>query len=455
MTNNAKLLGTGAIGKLLFTYALPAIASMIIFSLYNVIDSIFIGHGVGTLAIAGMAATFPIMNIVIACGLLIGIGGASTASILLGEGKKNEATQVLGNVLTLSLGMSVILALIIFRLLDPLLLHFGASAATLHYGRDFMQVILLGLPVTYAMFNLNHMMRATGYPEKALMSAVVTVGVNLVLAPIFIFGLHWGIRGAALATVIAQVVGLAWVVLHFCNQSSFIRFTPGIYQPRSALVRKMFTIGLPPFLMNIGASVVVGAINAGLQSHGGDMAVGAYGIINRILYLCFMVIVGLTQGMQPIVGYNYGAQRFDRVKLTLRYGLYAGAGIMTLCMLICELLPEAIASMFTPDPALRSLCVTGLRITAMLFPLVGIQIVIGNFFQAIGMPKLSIFLALTRQMLFLLPCLIVLPRFFGVNGVWFSIPVSDGVAVVVAVMVLRRFMRKAELCATQGRCEEL
>lgn len=434
-------LETEPIGKLLLKYSLPAITGMIVFSLYNVVDSIFIGHGVGPLAISGLAITFPIMNLVFAFSLLVGVGGASVCSIRLGQKEMAGAVRVLGNVLVLSLINAVVLAAVGLLFLDDILVLFGASPATLPYARDFMRIILLGLPVTYVLFGLNHVMRATGYPQKAMLSAVVTVGVNIVLAPIFIFWIGWGIGGAALATVLAQIVGMFWVLSHFCRADSSIHFQPGIYKLRKSIIKSIFGIGMAPFLLYVCSCVVVAIINTSLHKYGGDMAIGAFGIINRVLLLFVMIIIGLAQGMQPIVGYNYGAKQIHRVKLTLRYGVLASVGIMTFGFAMSELFPELIARMFTSDEALIALTVQGLRISVLLFPIVGAQIVIGNFFQSIGRAKLSVFLSLTRQLLFLVPCLLVLPSFFGLDGIWISLPVSDALASLTTGTVLLMFLK--------------
>ena len=441
-TSATLLLRTEPIGKLLLRYSLPAIAAMVVFSLYNIIDSIFIGHGVGPLAISGLAITFPVMNLTFALVLLVGIGGASICSIRLGQQDIDGATRVLGNVLLLGLINGVTFGLLSQLVLDPVLTAFGASEHTLPYARDFMQIILYGLPVTCTMFGLNHVMRATGYPQKAMLSAVLTVGMNVILAPIFIFWLEWGIRGAAVATVLSQCVGMVWVLSHFRNPNSTVHFRRGTFRLRRKIVSSIFSIGMSPFLLNVCACLVTVLINIGLKQYGGDMAIGAFGILNRILILFVMLVMGLTQGMQPIVGYNYGAQHFERVKQTLKYGVITGGLITTAGFLAGQFTPEIVARMFTNDAGLISLSVEGMHLATLVFPLVGIQIVVGNFFQSIGKAKLSIFLSLTRQLLFLAPCLLILPRFFGLNGIWISLPVSDSLSFVASMGVLYMFLRE-------------
>lgn len=441
-TDATLLLRTEPIPKLLLRYSLPAIAAMVVFSLYNIVDSIFIGHGVGSLALSGLAITFPVMNLTFALVLLVGIGGASICSIRLGQQDIEGASHVLGNVLLLGVLNGILFGILFQLVLDPLLRAFGASELTLPYARDFMEIMLYGLPVTCTMFGLNHVIRATGYPRKAMLSAVFTVGVNIVLAPIFIFWLNWGIRGAAIATVLAQIVGMIWVLNHFRNPENTVHFRPGIFRLRLKIVMSIFSIGLSPFLLQVCACLVTVLINIGLMHHGGDMAVGAFGILNRVLLLFVMIVMGLAQGMQPIVGYNYGAQQFDRVKQTLKYGIIGGGAITTVGFIGGQFAPEAISRLFTDDGTLIAIAVEGMNLTMLVFPLVGIQIIIGNFFQSIGKAKLSIFLSLTRQMIFLAPCLLLLPLRFGLDGIWISLPVSDSLSFVTTMGVLYLFLRE-------------
>ena len=406
MDNNPHILGTERIGKLLLQYSIPAIIGMTITSLYNIIDSIFIGHGVGAMGIAGLAITFPLMNLVVAFCTLVSAGGSTISSIRLGQKDLDGATEVLGNTLMFCLINAVVFGGLAFLFLDEILRFFGASQDTLPYARDFMQIILAGTPITYTMIGLNNIMRATGYPKKAMLTSMVTVVCNIILAPIFIFHFDWGIRGAATATVISQFIGMVWVVKHFLDKDSFVRF------------------------------------NNSLQRHGGDMAIGAYGIINRLLTLYIMIVLGLTMGMQPIVGYNFGAQKHDRVKQTLKLSILTGVCITSSGFLICELFPHAVSAIFTNDQELIDIASRGVRICVLMFPLVGAQIVIGNFFQSIGKAKISIFLSLTRQLLYLLPGLIFFPRFIGLDGIWTSMPVADFFAFLTALVVLWTYIRK-------------
>lgn len=442
--NDPHILGTAPIGKLLLEYSIPAIIGMTITSIYNIIDSIFIGHGVGPMAIAGLAISFPLMNLVIAFCTLVSAGASTIASIRLGQKDLKGATEVLSHALMLCIINSVFFGVLSFIFLDEILVFFGASSETLPYARSFMQVILLGTPVSYTMIGLNNVMRATGYPRKAMLTSMVTVVINIILAPIFIFQFGWGMRGAALATLIAQFVGMVWVVSHFCRKDSTVHFEGTIWRMKRRIVDSIFAIGLSPFLMNVCACAIVIVVNNSLQEHGGDMAIGAYGIINRLLTLYVMIVLGLTMGMQPIVGYNFGAQKLDRVKQTLRLGILSAIVITSSGFLICELFPYAVSALFTDSGELIGLAAEGVRITVIMFPLVGAQIVIGNFFQSIGKAKISIFLSLTRQLLYLLPCLLLFPQWWGLEGVWISMPVSDGLAFITAAVSLMIYLKKKD-----------
>lgn len=443
-SNDPHLLGRGDIKKLLVQYSLPAIIGMVITSLYHIVDSIFIGHGVGAMAISGLAITFPIMNILAAFSTLIGVGGATLTSIRLGQKDEKGALSILGHVTILNIINSIILGGITFIFLDPILRLFGASDVLLPYARDFMSVYLLGTPIIFVFIALNNIMRVTGYPKKAMMSSIFTVIVNIALAPLFIFVFGWGMKGVALATVISQFVGLVWVTLHFMDKKSFIRFKKGFHKMSMKTIKAMFSIGISPFLMNLTSSLVVSIINIDLIVHGGDLAVGAYGIINRILILFIMIVIGLTMGMQPIVGYNFGAKRLDRSFRALRYTIIGGVSIMTFGFLVSEIFPRQIVQMFTTDPELIRIAARGLQFTIALFPLAGAQIVISNFFQSVGKAKISIFLSLTRQLIFLIPFLLILPNFFGLDGVFGSLPAADLVSVVVTFFTFMYQVRKME-----------
>lgn len=438
-------LGTESIGRLLVQYSGPAIIASVATSLYNIVDSIFIGHGVGAMAIAGLAITFPLMNLVIGFCTLIAVGGATISSIFLGQKNYNRATITVNTVMILCLLHSIVFGTLTYIYLGPILRLFGATDVTTPYAEEFMRVILIGTPIAYVFIGLNNIMRATGYPKKAMMSALLSVAVNIILAPIFIFKLEWGIAGAAWATVCGQSIALLWVLHHFISKKSFIHFDfrTGFFDV--PIIKRIYAIGLSPFLMNCCACLVVVFLNKSLLHYAGEMgniAVGAYGILNRTTMFFVMIVFGVTQGMQPILGYNIGARNWSRVKSTLYKGIWTGVGICSIGWILTMAIPDTLSAMFTKDTVMIDMARTAFRVYFVIYPVVGAQIVIQNYFQSIGKPKISIFLSLTRQLLFLLPMLYILPRYFGVNGVWGSMTVSDGLAFAVAVIVLWYTSRK-------------
>lgn len=436
-------LGTENVWHLLLQYAIPSVIAMTAASLYNITDSIFIGQGVGALAISGLAITFPLMNLAAAFGSLVGVGAAALMSLRLGQKDYSTANSILGNVFVLNLILGLSYTVVVLLFLDPILLFFGASSETLPYAHDFMFIITLGNVVTHMYFGSNALIRASGNPKRSMYATIFSVIINVILAPLFIFGFKWGIRGAALATVIAQTSMMLWQVSYFRNKESYIHFQKGIFKLKRKIVTDSMSIGMAPFLMNVAGSVIVIIINQSLIKYGGDLAVGAYGIINRIAALFVMVSLGLNQGMQPIAGYNFGAKQFDRVNSVLKLTILLATGVMTAGFLISEFFPHAIASVFTRDQDLIDIASKGLRIVMIFFPIVGFQMVASTFFQSIGMAGKAIFLSLTRQVLFLLPCLLILPSFFGIKGVWYSMPVADLLASIIAAYLLIAQYRKS------------
>jgi putative MATE family efflux protein len=437
MKNNPMTLGTRPVGKLLLEYSIPAIIASVAVSLYNIVDSIFIGRGVGPMAIAGLAITLPLMNLVMAFNTLIASGGATISSIFLGQKNVSRATDVINNVMTFCLLHSIVFGGLTLWFLDDILTLFGATPDTISYAREFMRVILWGTPISYVFIGLNNLMRATGYPKKAMISALLSVVVNIVLAPLFIYKFKWGIAGAAWATLAAQFAAFIWVLFHFFSKKSFVHFNPHNSWCSGKILKKVYAIGLSPFLMNVTSCVVVVFLNKSLLNYGGadgNMAIGAFGIINRVTMFFVMVVFGVTQGMQPILGFNYGARQWGRVKDTLHKGVWIGLAITTFGCFITEVFPNAISSLFTTDEHLISIARAGFRIYFACYPLVGCQIVIQNFFQSIGKPQLSIFLSLTRQLIYLLPLLVILPPIFGIPGVWASMAGSDFLAFATAVI---------------------
>ena len=435
-------LGTKPVGKLLARYALPAIVAMTASSLYNMIDSIFIGQGVGPLAISGLAITFPLMNLSAAFGAAVGIGSSTCISVKLGQKDYKMAENIFGNSFTLNLIVGVAFGLVTLLMLDPILYFFGASENTIPYARDYMLVILAGNVVSQTFLGMNAVLRAASKPRQAMAATILTVVLNIVLAPIFIWPLGMGIQGAALATILSQLVALLWQIKLFSNQDEILHFQRGIYKLKGAIVKNIASIGMSPFAMNVCACVVVIFINAGLSRYGGDLAVGAYGIASKVSFIFVMVTIGLNQGMLPIAGYNYGAQRFDRLMRVLKLAMVTATAITATGFVIAEFFPYQCARLFTTDKTLIDMAVEGIRIHMLAFPIVGCQMVITNFFQCIGKAKISIFLSLSRQMLFLLPLLVVLPPVMKVDGVWTAMPISDTVAAVVAFIMMAKYMRK-------------
>ncbi|MDD4848811.1 MAG: MATE family efflux transporter [Bacteroidales bacterium] len=434
--NNPVELGTESIGKLLWSYSLPAIIATTASSLYNIIDRIFIGQGVGALAISGLAITFPIMNLATAFGTLVGAGASAIVSIRLGEKRRIEAIRTLGNAFVLNIIIGIALAVLLLAFLDPILLLFGASNDTLPYARDFMQIILLGNVVTHLFFGLNSILRASGYPTKAMISILLTVGINIIVAPLFIFVFKWGIQGAAIATVISQTCGLIWVLAHFFNKKSHIHFQPAGFHLRGCIIRDIFSIGMSPFLIHSCMCLITILINLRLQQYGGDYAVGAYGIVNSVTTFIIMVVLGLTQGMQPIAGYNYGANLMPRVMKVFKLSVIAGTIITTTGFLILMIFPQSISLAFTNHEELVRISVQGMRLYVIFMPLGGFQIVTSNFYQAIGRAKTAIFLSLSRQVIFLIPFILLLPTYFGLSGVWYAIPSADLLSALVTAGVL-------------------
>jgi putative MATE family efflux protein len=441
MTYNAQgaphQLGTERIKKLLIEYSVPAIVAMSVTSLYNIIDSIFIGQGVGPMAIAGLAITFPFMNLGAAFGSLVGAGASTMMSIYLGRQNRDGAIRILSNAVILNLIIGSLFAIGMLIFLDPVLRLFGASDQTIPYARSFMQVILAGNVFNHMFIGLNNMIRSSGYPKKAMVMSLLTVGINLLLAPLFIFVFHWGIRGAAAATVVAQVVGCLWVVKHFLNPIHYIHFRKGFFTLKAKIIADIFSIGMSPFLLNLCSCFIVIIMNKSFMAYGGDMAVGAFGITNRILMLFVMIVFGFNMAMQPIAGYNFGAKLYDRMMHVYRLTVIAGSITTTTGFIIAQLIPHAIARAFTSDTQLIDMAAYALRINVAIFPIVGFQIVTSSFFQSVGMAKTAIFLSLLRQVLILIPALFILPRIFGLYGIWAAAPTSDLIASIITFTVLQ------------------
>jgi len=437
-------LGTRKIGTLLRQYAVPGIIAQTAASLYNMVDSIYIGHipGVGSAAISGLAVTFPLMNLSIAMGTLVGVGAMTLISVLLGQRNYDAAQKVLANVLTLNVIIGIVFSGVTLAFLTPILRFFGASDVTLPFARDYMFIILAGNVFTHLYHGFNGLIRSSGHPKTAMGLTLFTVISNAILDPIFIFTLGMGIRGAALATILCQLVALGYTFRFFSDKRRLLHFTRPLFQLDWRVAKQSLAIGVGPFLMNVAACLVALFINQQLGKYGGDLAIGAYGIVNRLTMLFVMVCMGFNQGLQPIAGYNYGARQYTRVKevfiLTAKWEVL----VTTLCFLIAELVPRSAVSLFTNDPELIDLAARGLRIMNSGFALVGFGMVTGNFFQCLGMVRKSIFLSLSRQLLFLLPLIYTLPLWLQETGVWISFPISDILNIIISAILIVRLFRK-------------
>ncbi|MCQ2253942.1 MAG: MATE family efflux transporter [Bacteroidaceae bacterium] len=441
-TNTTLELENKPVGKLLWQYALPSIIAMTASSLYNTIDSIFIGQCVGPLAISGLAITFPFMNLSAAFGAAVGVGASSYLSMKLGQHDYSTAKIILGNTTSLNILIGVIFGAISLLFLDPILYFFGASEGTVGYAREYMIWILLGNVFTHLYFGMNALLRASSKPKMAMYATIFTVILNTILDPIFIYVLDMGIKGAAIATVISQFLAMCWQFKLFSNENELLHLQRGTFGIRADIVKNIISIGISPFALNVCACVVVIFINQGLMRYGGDLEVGAYGIGNKVVFIFVMFCMGVNQGMQPIVGYNYGARKMDRVKKALYLSMTVATAITATATIVAMTIPELVCRMFTSDPELLRRSVYALRINMSVFFVVGFQMVVVNFFQSIGKAKISIFLSLSRQLILLIPMLIVFPLFLGLDGVWMSLPCSDGFSAIIALIVFMTYKNK-------------
>ena len=435
-------LGSKPVGRLLWQYSLPAIIAMVASSIYNIVDSIFVGQGLGDEAISGMAVASPFMNLSAAFGAMVGVGASTVISVRLGQRKYEEAQHILGNTISLNILLGILFTLACWPFLDDILRLFGASDVTLPYAREYMRVILLGNMVTHLYFGSNAILRSAGHPRTAMGCTFLAIIVNCILDPLFIFVFRWGIEGVAWATIIAQTIAFCWQLRLFSRPTELLHLRRGIYRLKSSIVRQCLAIGLSPFLMNSCACLVVLICNNRLLQYGGDMAIGAYGIVNRVVFLFVTVVMGMVQGMQPIIGYNWGARQNDRVFRVLRYGISVATCITLIAMLIGEFAPEPAIRVFGAGSELTGKAVRAFHFVVAAFPLVGAQMVIGNFFQSIGHAGKSIFLSVTRQMLFLIPLLALLPQWWGLDGVWLAMPLSDTISFFTATGMLLYMIRR-------------
>lgn len=444
-------LGTKPVGKLLVQYAMPAIIAMTASSLYNIVDSIFIGHGCGPLALSGLTVAKPFMDICAAFGSLVGVGAGTLVAIKFGERDYQSARRVLGNVIVLNILLSILVSGVGLVFLDPILYAFGASEQTLVYAHDYMFPILIGNVLTHIYFGLNNVLRSSGHPMVAMTATIVAVSVNIILDPIFIFWLDMGVSGAAIATMISQTVAVVGQLFIFCNPKQTIHFSKDIWRLNGKIVERSLSIGLSPFLMNIAHCFVVIILNNQLKRYGGDMAIASYGVINRFTFVFAMIVMGLNQGMQPIVGFNYGAKQYHRMLRAFRLTAYAATMVLMVLFAMAEIFPRQIIHIFTNDVVLIEDSILPMRIACCAMWLVGFQMVTGNFFTSIGMASKAICLSLIRQVILLIPLSLIMPLVFvqePIMGVWWCMPTSDTLAAITAAIMLhfqmKMFRRKIE-----------
>ena len=441
-------LGTASIRSLLFKYAMPGIIAMTAMSLYNMVDSIFIGHGVGALALSGLTVAKPFMDICAAFGTLVGVGASSLVAIKLGEKDYRSANDILANVIILNVILGAIIMVVGLFWLDPILYAFGASEATIVYAREYMEIILLGNILTHIYYGLNSMLRSVGHPRISMYATILAVSLNVILDPIFIFVLDMGVRGAALATILSQLVSVIVELIIFLNPKEVIHFHRGIWRLRRDITMRALGIGTAPFLMHMAACFVVIVLNNQLLRYGGDMEIATFGMTNRFIFFFVMIVMGIQQGMQPIVGYNYGAQLYPRMLRAFKLAVYCATCVMSFLFLFGEIWPEGFIRLFTHDEVLIAQSITPARIMLAVMFAIGFPMITGNFYTSIGMAPKAIFLSLTRQVLFLIPLIIGLPLLFEslgiapIWGVWWSWPISDSLSVIIAMIVFNRDMRK-------------
>lgn len=437
--DRSKLLGEEKIGKLLVKFSVPAITGMLVNAIYSIIDRIFVGRGVGSLALSGIAISFPIPLVIMAFGMLVAMGATSLISIRLGEGKKEEAEVIVGNSFVLLLFLSFLISLIGYLFMDQLLIQFGASQEVLPYAKQFTQVLLIGAVFQSIGFGMNNFIRAEGNPRIAMLTMLLGAVLNTILNPLFIFGLKIGVAGSALATVISQAIVSIWVLSYFLGDKALLKLRLRNLHLRLAIVKQTFAIGLSPFAMQFIASIVTIIFNKSLAHYSGDLAIAAFGIINSIVMVIFMPVFGINQGAQPIIGFNYGARKYYRVKRALTLSIIGATGVMLVGFILTQVFPQWIMSFFSADDQnLIALGTRGLRLYLMMLPIIGLQVASVNYFQATGKPKKSLFLSLSRQVVFLIPALLIFPRFLGLDGVWLAGPASDLASTILTAILLTK-----------------
>jgi len=450
MEDTTRRLGEEKVSKLLWQFSLPSIIGTMASSIYIIIDRIFVGQVVGADALAGMSITMPISFIILAFGVLIGVGSGALVSIRLGQGKREEAETILGQAFALVLVISVLVSGSLLYFLDPLLILFGASTAILPYARDFIGIILFASFFQYTGFGLSNVIRAEGNPRKAMYVVLINVAINIVLDVLFILIFSWGVRGAAIATVISQGVSAAIVLGHFRGPHSVLKLKFPNMRLRLTLVKAIFSIGMAPFAMQLAASVVNSLFNQNLARYGGDPAIGAFGVIGAIVNFLILPLIGINMGAQPIIGFNYGARQYARVIETLKDAVIAATIITTAGFALLELFPRQMLAAFTSDASIINIGTHGMRLILLMLPVIGLQVVGGNLFQAIGKGRIALILALLRQVVFLIPALLILPRFWHLNGIWVSAPIADGLATIITVLILLPEIRRMRTQPEEG-----
>ena len=444
-------LGTESIIKLLIKFSIPAIIGMMVNMLYNVVDRIYIGNipNVGGLAITGVGITMPVTQIITGVGMLLGIGTCANISLSFGKGKKDEAEKILGNGFSGIVIGSILIALLGNLFAEQILILFGSSENTLPYALDYMRPLFLGAIFNIFTFSLNNSVRADGNPKMSMYTMIIGATINIVLDPIFIFGLGLGIKGAAYATVISQLVAGCWVLFYFTkSKKSSIKITRESIKLDSKVMKQILVVGMAPFCMQLTGSLISVISNKSLMAYGGDLAIGALAIIASISSIFVMPIFGINQGAQPIIGYNYGAKNFDRVRKTYKYSLVAASLILIISCTFIQVFPHIAVSIFNNDPELTDITVAGMKIFLFAIPLISVQMTASNYYQAVGKSKKAMIISLSRQIIFFIPALMILPRVFGLNGVWLAGPVADSLAFIISIVAIileMRSLRKDEV----------
>lgn len=441
-SSRSKMLGEQPIPELLMRFSVPAIVGMMVNALYNVVDRIFLGAGVSQLAIGGVFLNFPILLMIMAFGMLIGVGGSTLASIRFGEGKKEESEKILGNAITLTALFGIAMMILFSIFLEKLLRLFGASETILPYAIDYGRIIVLGIPFQIIGFGINFFIRSEGNPKVAMATMFIGAITNIILDYVFIYPLQMGVMGAALATIIGQLFSAIWVMRYFLSNQSLLKLRRETLRLEWKYVKEIFSLGITPFSMQLVASGINILYNNQLQAYGGDLATSSMGVIQSISTLAFMPVFGLNQGISPIVGFNHGARNYKRVQKTMQIGIWIAVLYMTANWIISMAFPEVLVRIFISRPdefaIIRDMVVPGVRLNNLFIPIAGYQIIAANYFQSTGKPRIGFILTMSRQLLILLPAITILPLFFGMNGIWVAMAVSDGLSSLITTFFILR-----------------